>query len=612
MRFRNVVLFFFISMLIGDFAFAQAPAEADSSRLYRDIEKFSKKRKSTNFLYQFFFRPVPSPEAQKAKSKTKKKKNLQKPYSVFEGKIIREIYITTSDPFGYSVTDTTVAEQIFLSKAGNGTHVKSQRITIRNLLLIHRNEPFDSLLVKESERLIRSQGYVHEVAFRVVLAGAKSDSVDIFIRELDTWSLIPEGAISTSSYTINLTDKNFLGLGHRFQNVYTRDYMGGTNSFYTNYSIPSIKNTYISTTVHYGIDAQKTTDRSITVDRPFFSPFAKWAAGVFLFQQFRNNYIQVSDLVSVQQNIKYNIEDYWAGSASQVFKGHTEDARTTNLILTGRFYKVRYLEKPIELYDTLHNYSDENFYMASAGISTRKYVQDKFIFKYGLIEDVPVGQVYGFIGGYQVRNNIGRVYAGARISFGNYTQWGYMGYNFEYGTFFRSSRAEQGVFTAGVNYFTDLFEIGNWKFRQFVKPQVTVGINRFSHESITINNENGLRGFNTSSLAGTKKVVITFQTQSYAPWNVLGFRFGPYLIYSLGILGNDGTGFKNSHVYSQFGLGVLIKNEYLVFNYFQISVAFYPIIPGDGENIFKINSNTTTDIGFRDFIIGKPGTVAYQ
>jgi hypothetical protein len=59
-------------------------------------------------------------------------------------------------------------------------------------------------------------------------------------------------------------------------------------------------------------------------------------------------------------------------------------------------------------------------------------------------------------------------------------------------------------------------------------------------------------------------------------------------------------------------LGVLIKNEYLVFNYFQISVAFYPIIPGDGENIFKINSNTTTDIGFRDFIIGKPGTAAYQ
>ncbi|MBK5284851.1 MAG: hypothetical protein JJE25_05580, partial [Bacteroidia bacterium] len=537
---------------------------------------------------------------------------LPEPYSEFEGKIIREIHITTLDPFGYSVTDTATQTQNILSNAGNGTHVKSQRITIRNLLLIHKNDPFDSLLVKESERLIRSQSYVHEVSFHVVYVGAKSDSVDIYIRELDTWSINPEVSASTESYTVDVTDKNFLGFGHRFQNVFSRDYIAGTNSFYTNYSIPNIRNTFISSTLHYGIDGQGNYNRSLNIDRPFFSPFAKWAAGVFIIQQFQYNSIHVNDSVSVQQDIKYTVEDYWAGNSRQVFKGNTEDARTTNLILAARYLRVRYQERPIELYDPLHNYSNEDFPMAAVGISTRKYVQDKFIFKYGPTEDVPVGQVYGITGGYQVRNNIGRIYAGARFSFGNYTQWGYMSYNFEYGTFFRSSHAEQGVFTAGVNYFTDLFEIGNWKFRQFIKPQLTLGINRFSYENITINNENGLRGFSTSSLAGTKKVVVTLQTQSYAPWNVLGFRFGPYLIYSLGILGNDGTGFRNNHMYSQFGFGVLIKNEYLVFNYFQISVAFYPVIPGDGENIFKINSNTTTDIGFRDFIIGKPGTAAYQ
>jgi len=215
-------------------------------------------------------------------------------------------------------------------------------------------------------------------------------------------------------------------------------------------------------------------------------------------------------------------------------------------------------------------------------------------------------------GGYQVRNNIGRLYAGVRVSFGNHIEQGYLSCNFEYGTFFRAFRAEQGVLTAGVNYFTDLFEIGNWKFRQLVKPQFTLGINRFPYENLTINNENGIRGFNTSALTGTKKIVFTLQTQSYAPWDVFGFRLGPYIIYSLGILGNDATGFKNSRLYSQFGLGVLIKNEYLVFNTFQISLSFYPFIPGEGYNIFNTNSNTTTDFGFRDFIIGKPAPVIYQ
>jgi hypothetical protein len=47
-----------------------------------------------------------------------------------------------------------------------------------------------------------------------------ADSVDIFIRELDKWSIIPKGAISASSYTVDLTDKNFIGLGHEFQNVF--------------------------------------------------------------------------------------------------------------------------------------------------------------------------------------------------------------------------------------------------------------------------------------------------------------------------------------------------------------------------------------------------------
>ena len=81
-----------------------------------------------------------------------------------------------------------------------------------NLLLIHKNEPFNSLLVKESERLIRNQKYVHEVSFYIVAGGIKSDSVDIYIRELDKWSIIPEGSISAPNIRVGISDKNFLGL----------------------------------------------------------------------------------------------------------------------------------------------------------------------------------------------------------------------------------------------------------------------------------------------------------------------------------------------------------------------------------------------------------------
>jgi hypothetical protein len=157
-----------------------------------------------------------------------------------------------------------------------------------------------------------------------------------------------------------------------------------------------------------------------------------------------------------------------------------------------------------------------------------------------------------------------------------------------------------------------LFEVGNWKFRQFIKTQVTIGINRFAYDSLTLNEGTGLEGFNSKILTGTKRLLFSLQTQTYSPWRLLGFRFGPYIAYTMGILGDSERPFSRSRAYSQIGLGVLIKNENLVFDTFQISISFYPNIPGLGQNIFKMNSYRTTDFGIRDFESGKPTPVMYQ
>ena len=161
-------------------------------------------------------------------------------------------------------------------------------------------------------------------------------------------------------------------------------------------------------------------------------------------------------------------------------------------------------------------------------------------------------------------------------------------------------------------YYTNIFEIGNWKFRQFAKPQLTIGINRLPGETITINDESGIRGFGSPLSTWTRKVLLTLQTQAYAPWKILGFRFGPYLISSLELFGDEESGFNRSKLYSRFSLGILIKNEYLVFNNLRLSIIFYPLLPGSGANIFKFNSGSPRDFSLQDFVIRKPGTVAFQ
>ena len=278
MWFKNLILLFLVFIFISDLAFAQqTPAQKDTTIIYKKIETYSKRSKVTKLAYGALFKPVPT-----ASGKRKRKKRIvNKPYSAFEGKTIRHINIATLDPFGFSVNDTTESKQNFITKTANNLHVKSLPIAIRNLLLISQGQVFDSLLVRESERLVRTREYINDVSFAVKATAINSDSVDIFIRVLDIWSIIPGGSASTSGITIDLADKNFLGLGHEFRNVYTRNYNEHSNYSNTNYTIPNIRNTYIRTNVHFDILGDKNYNRGLSFDRPFFSPFATWAAGAY-------------------------------------------------------------------------------------------------------------------------------------------------------------------------------------------------------------------------------------------------------------------------------------------------------------------------------------------
>ena len=149
MWFRNIFIFILISFLLCDFVSAQEPAvKKDSTTLYKNIESYSKRSKFKTFIYRLVFKPVATGSKKKESKRKGYKKLIQKPYNAFEGKIIRNIEVVTLDPFGYSANDTIISKQNFLTKAGNRIHIKTQGITIRNLLLIHKNAPVQFIACK--------------------------------------------------------------------------------------------------------------------------------------------------------------------------------------------------------------------------------------------------------------------------------------------------------------------------------------------------------------------------------------------------------------------------------------------------------------------------------
>lgn len=587
-------------------SFAQVDKkEKDSSVVYKQIQTYSKKNKFTKLLHKLVFRPV--------SARTNKEKVAPKKFNLFEGKIIRNINIVTLDPFGYSEIDTTKKPKNWAERTGNRIHIKTNRLAIRNLLLIKKNKPLDSLLVKESERLIRTQRYISRVDVTPQLISNNKDSVDVYIRVLDTWSIIPKGSISNSKANFELNDRNILGSGHEFNTEFTNRFSDGKNAYRLGYTIPNFKNTFIKTTVNYHIDLDDYYSKSINFERPFYSPFTKWAGGIYFDKQFRKDSLPDSNATFAFQNFKYNSQDAWFGRAFRIFKNNTENDRTTNLVVAGRFLNVKYLDSPLIDYDPDAFYSNEKFSFLGIGITSRKFVQDSYIFKNGIIEDVPIGKIFGITSGYQYKNNLGRYYLGARAAFGNYYKWGFLSANFELGTFFEKSNTKQNAFSFQANYFTNLISLGKWKLRQFIKPQLIIGSNRVNiiGDQLTINENYGIQGFNSADY-GTEKAILTLQTQAYAPWDLWGFRLNPYFNYSVAMLGNPKKGLLENKAYSKIGIGLIINNDFLVFSSFQISLSYYPSIPGNGENIFKTNAFETTDFGFQDFELAKPRTVIFK
>ncbi|HLV92321.1 MAG TPA: hypothetical protein VKX34_04300 [Aequorivita sp.] len=619
----KTTLFFLLSLgLSMQFYGQQKKAVKDSTQLYEKIEDYSEKNKVTKMIHRWIFRPSGT------KPKHNEDKDSHTNYEEYSGKIIRNIIIDTKDPFGYSVTDSTETPTRWHERAGNTLHIKSKEMAIRKFLLLKEDEPLDPLLITESARLLRAQDYIREVNITPTQVQNSKDSIDIVITSLDSWSLIPRASFSANQTRLSVRERNFIGMGHRAKVGYSKRLKDGNTGFEAIYSVPNIRNTFIDATGHYNIDYEGYYHKSISVDRAFYSPLARWAGGISLEENYLSRPLPNDTLAFIGQDLKFISQDYWAGYSFRIFSGSSERERTTNLIASGRVLLVDYFQTPSIEYDTIHYFSGETFFLGSIGVASRQFIEDRYIFRDGIVEDVPVGIVYSATAGLQRKNNISRPYVGAKVSYGNYFKWGFLSANIEAGTFFNNSKSEQTAYRFQANYFSNLLSLGDkWKMRQFVKPEITIGANRFDSpiDRLSLNQDpyfngagknsnirNGnIQGFD-SYMYGTRKYVLSLQTQFYSPWVWWGFRVNPYINMTFGMLTDEQKIFENNKLYSSFGVGCIIRNDYFVFNSFQLSLAFYPRMPGQGSGILKANAFDNDDFGFQNFQIGKPRIVIYE
>jgi len=538
---------------------------------------------------------------------------IEREYELHNYKVVRNIRVIPLDAFGYSINDTARVPHNWFEKTGNFFHAKTKRNLIRNKLLFESNKPLEPLALIESERLLRQTDYILDARIIVDERTTTDDSLDVIVITKDVFSLGGSGSFTPSSGAgrVTVRELNFLGLGHqpeltyRFNQAAPRPW-----EFAGRYSIENIGRSYITADLAY-INENYYQEKSAFLHRDFYATNTRYAGAVGISQIEERILLPPTNSDTIPQfgKLGYTRRDAWFGRAFKFKTYNLGYEPRGHLIMGVRVIDTKYKTTPTE------NFQSNQLYLGSIGYSVRKYYKDRYLFGFGRTEDIPVGSIVSVTTGFEngVVNN--RRYWGASVAFAHYrSHFGYAYGNVSYGSFLNDGTWEQGMLQLQTLYFTKLYENGNWKLRHYIQGRATFGLNRNPEELLTINNNDGLRGFNSELLRGSKRLTLNYEANLYTPFSFLGFKLATVAFADVAWLssGNKTNPITNKP-YTGFGLGFRFRNEYLSFSTIQILLSYYPRLPHNEDiSSFKLNQTTRPYYDFTDFRFERPGVAEFK
>jgi len=601
-------------------------AVADSMLMQRDSVFYSRlktkmyKRLLTRQIYDVLFQDVYN-----SRVKTGEVAQIEvNPFRSYEGKIIGDIYIRRLNVFGQSVYDTLRKPGNWFERTANRLHANTRENVIRrSYLLFREGDAVDANVMRDNERLLRTNANGIFVDARIIIEprDGSRQFVDVYVITQDVWSLLPTGGVGgLDNFSLGFEQKNFRGVGHQLltQVAYAGRDPRQKWEYRARYTIPFIGKTFVTGQAEL-LYLRDLKQAAIRLYRPFLTPDTKWAGAIEInHTQVNNRLVTRTDSVLLVP-LRYNYSDAWIGRSFRLFQGKNNDEEKgrTRLIVALRNTNYEYISRPAVTADTNQLYQNSRTTLLSVGVSRRKYVRDVLIYGFGRTEDVPVGESFAGVVGFDNAELGQRLYTGLNFSRGKYyPKVGYLYGLVNAGGYIRTKGIEQGVLSVETNYFSPLVKTRWGNTRHFLNTRYTTGIGRFQNEYITLSssgagiNTDGI-GINNDALRGTKRWLINFENILFSRLNFLGFRVAFISFANLGLVSFSDRSLLRGPLYQGYGIGFRFRNENLTFQSFQIRLSYYPNIPNN-RSPFRQSFEGIPTLRFRDFDLSAPQIVPYQ
>lgn len=568
-------------------------------KFYNNIYTRAQRSRITKELYNLLVTERPPLEPQK----TKKPVRSESFFEAFEGKTIRSIEYYPVDILDGSVNDTTKRARSSLSQLSNKLHTDTRQNIISNYLLFQLGDKVDPFAIADTERVLRALAYIEDVRIKFVLDPDDVDNVKAMIIYKDRfpWN-VNFSFDSDRAVQLGFTNRNILGTGQEFGIGYFYSPVEMPNHGYDlQYTIRGIQNTFIDGTV-YTSDNYLGRRTGISFKRDFISPEIKYYGEVTLeTEKVIEDLIFADSLYEENFPISRNSYDLWAGRSFQMGK-------RSSINLAVRLNHDNYLSRPTVQLDSNEIYHDHHLLLGALSYNRVTFLKARNILAFNITEDIPEGYLFSVLYGRDWNEFDPRTYRGIRANYSNYTKYGYLTLNLETGFFRNQGKTRNEVLEIQARYFSPLFSINAATSRLFTRFYFFDGNELSIPQSQTLEGINRIQNISGEQIRGDQVMTFSNELVIYQPWYYYGFRFATYAHAGIGMVEESRGLVPFQETYYNFGGGIRIRNESLVFDTFEFRLSVYPNPPVESKAI-TFNVSLTSQSFFRSPNIRKPRIV---
>ena len=275
-------------------------------------------------------------------------------------------------------------------------------------------------------------------------------------------------------------------------------------------------------------------------------------------------------------------------------------------------YRKQYSERPAVTIDSSSRYFNKLQLLSKISFSKNHYYLTDYVLKFGRTEDIPYGHLFQITIGPEYSEFYTRLYTGFEASGGDFIHnFGYLAGTLKVGGYFNHSSFEDGVIKGDVRYISYLYSTAGkkYRFRYFASTGYKRGINfrNNNFDYSDINQDFKIKTVSIDSLFyGIHSLNFRFSVIMYTPLYFYGFKFALFGQLMGGYISTTVENLFQHPLYTGLGLGVLIKNNNLIFPTFLLNVFYYPFSPEGVPSVQFIIQNAEFHVP--DFNVGPPST----